>query len=266
MPDATPRALTLQIVAWLVERHHQSLGLWPWTWQGPEGEPCVTLYAGCVALRFGDDFAALASWVEANRWPPPDGAPYPATFFRHRPAQPDWAVRPPLPDAMAPGPTLAPRPDLLALARAGASIETMAQLLETGSGLADYLATLAPQRHGGHPHRAAAGRTAVRVMRLATAAALALGEDYTVPWTGPAGGRAMGVADPDWRAFARRFRLAELPFPARPQEVFTIGERGWLHAGGCVGDRHGNVLRLAADLGDPTAYTRTEALVLSMLA
>lgn len=257
------RATALQAIGWLVERHHQSLGLWPWTWTGPAGEPYVTLYAKCVETRFGDDFGALAAWVEAGRWPPLDGTPHPTTFARDRLAVPDWALRAPAGGQGAAPPRVAT--DLEALARAGGSTETLAQLLEAASGLDDYLATLAPLRHGGHAHRTPAGRRAAAVMRLATALALELAEDYAIPWTGPSGGHANGISDPDWAAFAARYRLDGLPFPAAAQEIFTFGQRGWLHAGGWVGDRHGNALRLGPDLEEAAPFAHAHALALRLL-
>lgn len=258
------RAVALSIIDWLVERHHQSLGLWPWTWTGPAGEPYVTLYAECTALRFGDDFAALANWVEAERWPRADGLPHPLTFFRDRLDLPEWALRPPVGAEGAVRPRLA-MVELEQLARGGAPVETLAQLLEAVSGLDQYLAMLAPLRHGGHPHREAAGRTAVLMMRLATELALALGEDYAIPWTGPAGGRANGISDPDWPAFLRRYRLTELPFPPSPQAVFVFGERGWLHAAGWLGDRHGNVLRLGAAAHEAASFPAVRALACQLM-
>jgi hypothetical protein len=261
---ADRRETTLRVIAWLVERHHQSLGLWPWTWEGPEGEPLVTLYAACAALRFGDDFGALAGWIEASRWPPLDGTPYPATFYRHCLGQPDWALAAPAP-ANAPPPARA-APDLDALARAGAPRETLAQLLEAASNLDTYLAMLAPQRHGSHAHRGPAGRRAALAMRLATELALALGEDYRIPWTGPAGGRANGLSDPDWRAFADRYRLSDLPFPRAAHEVFSFGDRGWLHAAGWAGNRDGALLRLPPDLDRPDAFARARSALLILLS
>ena len=259
---ADRRATALQTIGWLIERHHQSLGLWPWTWTGPEGEPYVTLYAKCTEVRFGSDFGALASWVEASRWPPLDGTPYPATFYRDRLVQPPWAARPPV--AAEPGVRRA-APDLERLARAGTPIETLAQLLEAASNLDDYLAMLAPLRHGGHGHRGPAGRRAVQMVRLATALALALGEDYAVPWTGPAGGHATGISDPDWTAFRQRYRLDALPFSPVAQEVFSFGDRGWLHAGGWAGDCHGNVLQLSPNLEDDRAFAHTQDVMLRLL-
>ncbi|MCC6629790.1 MAG: hypothetical protein IT340_20615 [Chloroflexi bacterium] len=258
------RALMLRLVEWLVERHHQSLGLWPWTWTGREGEPYVTLYAACVAVRFGHDFGALANWIEASRWPSVDETPHPATFFRDRIGCPVWALTSPLaaetahPRAMA--------LDVEQLARGGASVETLAQLLEAASRLDQYLALLAPQRHGGHPHREAAGAMAVLVLRLATAAALALGVDYTIPWSGPAGGQANGISDPDWDAFQTRYRLARLPFAPDAPAVFTLGERGWLHAGGWLGDWRGTVLRLGAGAVESAAFPAVRAQTLALLA
>ena len=262
MADTYRRRHALDVINWLVERHHQSLGLWPWTWEGQDGERYVTLYARCAALRFDNDFAALADWVETCRWPPLDGTPHPATFFRDQLGMPDWAERAPVPATGAPDPRPI-RPDLDALARAGTPIDTVAQLLESTTALDDYLATLAPLRHGGHAHREEPGRMAVLVMRLATEVALALGEDYAIPWTGPAGGRANGIADPDWDAFGRRYRLEALPFPPSAQDIFTFGERGWLHAGGWAGDRHGNVVRLNSSPGQSVAVAR--GLVLRLL-
>jgi hypothetical protein len=258
------RAIALRIIGWLVERHHQSLGLWPWTWTGPEGEPYATLYAACAALPFGGDFSALANWVEASRWPPADGRPHPTTLRRDRLTPPEWALLPPT-AAPQPSPPRATALDVEQLAYGGAPIETLAQLLEAASTLDQYLATLAPQRHGGHAHREAAGRTAVLMMRLATEAALALGEDYAIPWTGPAGGRANGRSDPDWGEFRRRYRLADLPFPPEPQAVFAFGERGWLHAAGWLGDRHGNLLRLGPAAAEPAAFDHARALTLRLL-
>lgn len=262
METATQRATTLRVIGWLVERHHQSLGLWPWTWPGLAGEPYVTLYAACAWERFGEDFAALASWVDASRWPPPDGTPFPATLRRDCLRLPDWALGSPLPPPDQRRP--ATLPDLDALARAGASLETLAQLLESGSTLDDYLALLAPQRHGGHRHRSVAGQRAVVIMRLATEMAIHLGEDYAVPWAGPSGGRAGGIADPDWPAFQQRYQLSELPFPPNAAATFAFGERGWLHADGWAGDRHGTIVRIGPVV-DEAAYAATLAIIQRLL-
>ena len=115
-------------MAWLVERHHQSLGLWPWTWASSEGEPYVTLYAACQALRFGDDFGALANWIEANRWPSVSDMPHPTTLYRDRIGCPDWSLASPLtwPRSIP----VAVAHDVDQLARGGASVETLAQLLD----------------------------------------------------------------------------------------------------------------------------------------
>jgi hypothetical protein len=261
MSEGDARAVTNRVIGWLVTRHHQSLGLWPWTWSDPTGERYITLYASCVAERFGDDFGALASWLDSSRWPPPDGAAHPATFFRDRLGQPDWARQAPSPEPVPGGAAHGATPDFLALVRAGASIETLAQLLEASSNLDHYLSTLAPQRHGDHAHRGPAGRQAALVMRLATEAALALDEEYAVPWTGSTGDRAVSLPGPNWSTFARRYRLRHLPFPLAPHLTFTVGDRGWLHAGGWAGDRWGNVLQFAADAsGDAFDHLRTLTL------
>jgi hypothetical protein len=258
------RALMLRIVEWLVERHHQSLGLWPWVWSGPDGEPYVTLYAVCTAQRFGRDFGALANWIEAHRWPPVDDTPHPATLYRDRIGAPAWSLAPPLADA-----AVHPRAvalDIEQLARGGAPIETLAQLLESASRLDQYLALLAPQRHGGHPHRAVDGAMAVLVMRLATEVALALDDDYAIPWSGPVGGQANGISDPDWAAFQARYQLDRLPFEPAAQAVFSFGERGWFHAGGYLGDRRGTVVRLGPATLEPAAFASVRAQALALLS
>jgi hypothetical protein len=253
----------LRAISWLVERHHQSLGLWPWTWTGPAGEAYVTLYASCVSDRFGDDFGALSGWIEASIWPPLDGTPHPATFYRDRLSQPDWSLQAPT-VAHPPAAQRAAHPELDVLARTGAPIDTLAQLLESASNLDLYLAMLAPLRHGNHRHRQSVGQMAVQVMRLATEAALALGEDYAIPWTGPTLGRATGIVGPDWTAFQSRYRLDELPFTPAPQDVFAFGERGWLHAAGWAGDRHGNIVQLHDTRHDAAAVAHQQALVLRL--
>ena len=77
--------------------------------------------------------------------------------------------------------------------------------------------------------------------------------------------RANGRSDPDWGEFRRRYRLDALPFPPAPQEVFAFGERGWLHAAGWLGDRHGNVLRLGSAAAEPAAFDHARALTLRLL-
>jgi hypothetical protein len=258
------RAAMLRVVAWLIERHHASLGLWPWTWTGTDGEPYVTLYARCVSLRFGDDFGALASWLEAQRWPAPDETPHPATLLRDRLLPAAWAVTPPQPGG--PQPPHMPGADIEQLARSGASIETLAQLLAAASGLDRYLAMLAPQRHAGHPHRGPEGQMAVLMLRLVTELALMLGDDYQVPWSGPAGGLPNGISDPNWAGFQHRFRLTSLPFPPAAQDLFLLGQRGWLHAVGRIGNRHGTVIQASAEDTSDAAYSALRAAALGLLA
>jgi hypothetical protein len=257
------QATALRVIGWLVERHHQSLGLWPWTWTGPAGEPYVTLYASCTSARFGDDFGALSGWIDASVWPPLDGTPHPATFYRDRLRLPDWSLQPPT--ATPAAARRATHPELDVLADAGATVETIAQLQESASNLDLYLAMLAPLRHGGHRHRQPAGRMAVQVMHLATEAALALGQDYAIPWTGPAAGHATGIVDADWTAFRTQYRLDEIPFQRAPQDVFAFGDRGWLHAAGWAGDRYGNVVRLRDTGYDTDAVTHQRAMILRLL-
>ena len=141
------RATALRIIDWLVGRHHQSLGLWPWTWTGPEGEPYATLYAACAALPFGGDFGALANWVEANRWPPVDGRPHPTTLRRDRLTPAGMGAAAADGRAIAGIAARGMALDVEQLAHGGAQIETLAQLLEAASTL-DQVPGDARRRNG----------------------------------------------------------------------------------------------------------------------